>query len=261
MSDTDVVIEGTDDEDFDKFFASYALGDDEYDDVIDVQDEDEQVIDEPVVVPVEPDSDLKTELARIKKERDDLEHKLKSDAGRVASLQRKLDEATKKPVEHSDEIKTLLDDYPDIAAPIMKMMDDKITTIKNEVDGRFEPIQAADQDRYIKEQLNILDGKFPGWGETVASADYLSWLMDQPEAVFQLSNSSDARDYSFLLDTFNKARPQQSDPNKTKADEIALRRQQKLAANVAIPKQSEGKAVVAPDDFDSAFDYYSRKKK
>lgn len=67
-----------------------------------------------------------------------------------------------------------------------------------------------------------------------------------------MRNSYDARDYQYLIGSFQST--------KNKSNELAQRRQDKLAGNVAVQSKGASKSTSAPDDFSSAWEYYASKR-
>lgn len=265
-----------DNEEFDNAFAEFANVDNHYvddnddDPKDDLPADDEPGDDNPDPEPQEEENEaekLRKQLEELKKERDYYEHSFKSQVGRVSALQRKLDgekrnagqEGAKTDDETNvddDELKALMEDYPEIAKPILNFIEKKYGKVEAEVDKRFEPIYQQEEQKYIAGQIELMNKDFPGWDETIKTPEYQEWLAQQPEAVQSMTNSIHAKDYAYLIRTFQATH---SNGAKEKASSIAERRQQKLAANVSIPSKGQSRKSVPPDDFEAAFNFYAGK--
>jgi hypothetical protein len=204
---------------------------------------------------------LRQQLDTLKQERDHFEHSFKSQVGRVSALQKKLDgEKKEEPEDNDDDVKSLLEDYPEIATPIIKAMEKKFGKVLGEVDQRLAPIQEQEDKRYIASQLAILNDKFPDWVKTVHSQEYNDWLTQQPTAVQSLDGTIHANEMAYLLRGFNQTRSTEENAQQQQAAELADKRRQKMAANVSVQSKGPSKKSVAPDDFDAAWDYYASKQ-
>jgi len=201
-------------------------------------------------------AEYKAQNDALKQERDHFEHGFKSQVGRVSALQKKIDGEKKDDegqVEQDDDaqIADVLREYPEIVKPIIDLIDKRYARLNGDIDQRLAPIKEQEQQRYVDAQIATMDSQFPDWRTTVSSEDYKTWLQQQPEPVQSMADSYNARDYAYLLNNFKATR--------TKASDIAERRQNKLASNVAIQSKGASKKATAPDDFDSAWDYFANK--
>jgi len=191
----------------------------------------------------------------LKQERDHFEHGFKSQVGRVSALQKKIDGEKKddegQAEQDDDQIANVLKEYPEIVKPIIDLIEKKYARLNGDIDQRLAPIKEQEQRRYVDAQIATMDSQFPDWRNTVSSDDYKAWLQQQPEPVQAMADSYNAKDYAYLLNNFKATR--------TKASDIAERRQTKLASNVAIHSKGASKKATAPDDFDSAWDYFANK--
>lgn len=248
---------------FEDYFAEYA-SDTEQDDDTKAADTDDQDADDTDTQEQEaPDEaeQLRQERDALRKERDDLDHAYKSQVGRVSALQKKIDAEQLKQQEtgqlDDDEIKSAIEDYPEIAGPIVKYLEKKYSGINSEIEKRLAPIQEQEQQRYIDSQVAYMNATHPDWHKTVNSPEYAEWLRQQPDAVQGMDNTIHAKEMEFLVKSFSATKSTES---KEKANDIVNRRQQKLAANVTIPSKGESKKSVAPDDFESAWKFYASKR-
>jgi hypothetical protein len=263
---TDAVIDDRGNEEFDNAFDEFAKGQvEETNELADDANTASEVPDDNT--PEEEDTpdevtQLRNQLESLKQERDHFEHSFKSQVGRVSALQKKLDGEKKEEAEVSDDddVKSLLEDYPEIAAPIIKAMEKKFGKVLGEVDQRLAPIQQQEEQRYIASQLDILNKEFPDWGKTVHSQEYNDWLSQQPAAVQSLDGTVHANEMAYLLRGFNQTRNVAENVQQQQAVELADKRRQKMAANVSVQSKGPSKKSVAPDDFDAAWDFYASKQ-
>lgn len=205
--------------------------------------------------------DYQAEIESLRREKDELEHSFNSQKGRVSALQKKIDAEKKdeqKPENgqsvDDEDLNEALQLYPEIVTPLLKVFEKERAKLHEEFNQQLAPIHQQEQERYINYQVATLDNKYPEWRDVVGSREYAEWLGSQHEAVQQLSKSIHAKDYEYLLSSFANTRSQ-------KATDISQRRQQQLAANVSVQSRGPSKLSSAPDDFDSAWDFYANKKR
>jgi hypothetical protein len=256
MQQNNTADDSREDEDFEELFNDYA-DKTESDDNIQDEVETNQVDDVNDDVPETPEDDdtdkLKNRIEVLTKERDDFEHSFKSQVGRVSALQKKIDSEAPATKKIDDELASAMEDYPEIVKPMMDYFERKY----GDLDQRLAPIQQQnerqDEQRYIDSQLVIINDSHPDWREVIKSDDYMNWLGEQPKPVQEMAKSYEARDYQYLISSFQGT--------KNKSNELAQRRQSKLASNVSVQSKGASKSTSAPDDFSSAWEYYANKKK
>lgn len=265
MTDEAAAVSREDEEDFDRYFDEFAGGEsqEEQKDVDETDSQGQGGEENEDDQPSEADK-LRAELEQIRKERDEFEHSFKSQVGRVSALQKKLDAIGEGKDEKKEDDKDI-DDFEvvkeydaELANAIDRRIENKVKQVRQEVEQRFEPIKQREEQDYIASQINELEKVHPKWRDTIATNEYAQWLNQLPVSVQNLMNSNDARDYAYLLDSFGKT---QTNKNKEVADDLQQRRQQKLAANVAVQSKGPSKKAIAPDDFEAAWEYYAAKKK
>lgn len=201
--------------------------------------------------------DERNERKKLQEERDYYEHSFNSQRGRVSALQKKIDSKqdveAPKHEEYDDSIKGLVEDMPDLIKPVVDYFEKKIAAMQGGVNEQLTALQAREQEAYIHSQLMAMNDYNPDWRDVIASEPYKEWLNSQPRAIQSMAQSYEAADYKYLLNAYNQQ-------TKGKADEITESRQRKLAANVSIKSKSQNQRATAPDDFESAFDYYASRK-
>ena len=258
MLDNNTADDGRD-EDYEDLFNSYADDEKIIEELVQESVDDDSIdyalsADEAVTNELEDDTQaLRDQMAVLRKERDEFEHSFKSQVGRVSALQKKLDSESPAPKKFDDDLASAMEDYPEIVKPMMDYFDRKY----GDLDQRLAPMQQQnerqDEQRYIDAQVNIIDSNIPDWRNIISGNDYKQWLTEQPSAIQSMSSSYDARDYQYLIGSFQGT--------KTKSNDLSQRRQSKLAGNVAIQSKGASKSSSAPDDFSSAWEYYANKKK
>lgn len=217
-------------------------------------------------------------LAAIQIERDQLLQYKRSNEGRVSALQQKINQLehqrvpqqpTRPPANVTPEKwGEFEEEYPEIAQAINARMGAMEQTVQRSVEGRIgqavQPLQQAEHQRFLSSQYAALDAAHPDWKDVVRSGPFTQWLSAQPTAVQGFMNSEDARDASYLLDTYKHNLPQsseepvQADP---KVTEIQAQREKKLRDAQGIKSRpAPGATGGIPDDFDSAFDAFVRDK-
>jgi len=258
MSDNDTAVYSRDDEDFEELFNGFAEDDakvieDIVQESVDDDSSEYASADDVIQDPEDDTQALKQKIEVLQKQRDDFEHSFKSQVGRVSALQKKLDSESPPAKKFDDDLENAMEDYPEIVKPMINYFERKY----GDIDQRLAPIQQQndrqDEQRYIDAQVNIISASNPDWLEITTSNEYKHWLTEQPSAIQAMNNSYDARDYQYLIGSFQGT--------KNKSNELAQRRQSKLAGNVAVQSKGASKSTSAPDDFSSAWDYYANKKK
>lgn len=228
----------------------------------------------------EPVSEIDAD--KIQQERDSLLQYKRSNEGRVSALQQKINSLeqqltappkttepppvnTKVTPEQWDEFE---EEYPEIAKAINARMTTMEQSLSHTVEGQIgqvvQPLQNAERDRFLQSQMAALDAAYPDWQEIVRGEPFTQWLSAQPTAVQKFMESEDARDASFLLDTYEHSKPQPervaavADP---KVTEIQAQREKRLKESQGIKSRpTAGATGGLPDDFDSAFDHFVRQK-
>ena len=211
------------------------------------------------------------------REKRDLGYKLASANGRVSALDRKLAELAKAPAGtqsdnegsageadeggkpnrfESPEIVKLKEDYGDIAAPLIGLIQEQADQIAK----LTAPVQALETGRTEaarQEQYSILEKAHPDWRTLSLDERWGGWIETQPRAVQEayLRNVdvSDGVEAAFVLDLFKKEMGITPAPTPPSVDP---RRQRQLDAgrdggrSGGLPTTNE----VPADDFEAALD-------
>jgi len=125
-----------------------------------------------------------------------LEQSDRSNRGRLAAMQRQINELNTKPPapkgdgeegvdgdgEDDDEIKSVVDEYPEVAKPLLK----KINSLEAKLSKHDQKLTAADESRHdeeIDEQTDLLEKDYPDWEDDIAAEGFEDWLYAQPRHI------------------------------------------------------------------------------
>jgi hypothetical protein len=220
----------------------------------------------------------------LKKDFANLQHKYKSDEGRVSALQRQINELQKvnntlkrtpqeeTPVETKPTIdsKKIVDDLysgdeEKARAAVEALVSQRPATnavdIEQTVNKVVQPLVEAEKARARSTQEQALEDVHPDWREQVKSPEFSEWLNALPQTVQQLIHSDDASDAVYILDQFNRVETPEPtvDSEKTKVEKIQDKREKQLADGTGLPsKHSAGASSGMPSDPDALFDYLER---
>jgi len=303
IKETEIPEENNDE--FNKAFAEFSGGEPPKDEEEVPEDLDEDLDgllpedDEPKDDDPPKDEDLtvddyKAKLEEAENEKKLLEHKYKSDQGRVAAYQRKAHEAEaklnealqKKDAPTEEQIKDALEDkeswkefkedYPEFAEDyaartkeiqdLKKSIDEKIAPLNE----RIEKKETADYESHQIAALELPQDQggfgYPDWRETTQSDEFKGWIEGQHPSVQALCDSNTAADAAYVLDLYTAVAPKKpaaddDDQAMTEAEKTKARRKKNLARNVQTTGKQGGPSVTAPDDFEKAFDFFVEKKK
>jgi hypothetical protein len=137
----------------------------------------------------------------------ELQHRIKSDDGRVAALQRKAEDAQRLLAEaqaKQDASKTRLanieEDYPDIAEAIKAELQElsaahqrQVDALKAQVDNfqhQLEPVQRMSEKNAQDELDEAVELKVPGWRQDVRTDEFRAYIDSQPEEMKVLALTS-----------------------------------------------------------------------
>lgn len=276
-SDFDNWVDGN--EDFDEEIVEDEVGTD-FQDTDEADDEDEDPV-TPVTDPLAqaPEQGV-PDLEKLRLENAQLQHKFQSHDGRVVSLRNKITELEQQLAQRAvsptsqesaalstPELEEFANEYPDIANAVDQLVNhrlgieranvqNELTQFDNRLNQTMQPIREAENQRSQQHQLQALEQRHSDWREVAQSADFLEWLNVQPEPVRTLYNSDAADDASWLLDSFKRVKPVQPE---TEERETQITNQRKLKQAVTPRTRRTAPQTGVPDDFDAAFEYYTRK--
>ena len=153
-------------------------------------------------------------------------------------------------------------DYPQIAQVVEKRIASLDRVVNERVGQATQPIREMQHERYISHQFAALEAAHPDYKDVVATDTFRSWLSAQPPQNQAFAASEDANEASYLLSTF-KAVTGSKSREVSQVAEIKEQRKAKLEAATGIQSKGATNPSVggAPDDFDAAFEFFSRKGK
>lgn len=238
--------------------------------------------------------EVQAKVKALKDERDQFEHRVKSELGRVPALQRKVEELSRKlsdprpapkPAEESqkDAAKSsklqeklaqirLID--PLLADLLEDMQGELVQPLRSEFDAKIESTaqavrQREEQELWEREAKKLTDA-VPQAFEVFKLPAYREWVKVQTEGVQTLAASVYADDVLVVLEKFAKemqpkqqpATPAPAKPSVAPPNKVEQERSRKLSSAVptgggVTPKPTNGE----PDDPEALFHYYREKLK
>lgn len=216
----------------------------------------------------ESDQDFAARLTAAEEAARQWEHKFKSEIGRQTALQRKVQEletqlrsqpqTQQAQRQYSQRMAQLMEDYPEIAGALQEELDSVVGSVREEVRQIAEPLKQQEQQRrYQAEEAQVRE-RYPDFVEVVNTPEFLDWFQSQPSAVQALAASQEANDAIAVMDYFTASRRQQA--ANPEVQNIQAKRQQALQRNVSVRNTAPAPVADAPDDFESAFKYFARKR-
>lgn len=294
MEDNNVTPELSEEDEFEQAFNEFAepehattiVNDELIEDEAEEEAEPEAEAEVGVEVGVEPvptvdiwadaTDEQRTAMEAVRRERAEIEHRYKSDEGRVSALQRKINDleaiqhqapvvAPAQPPVSEEGIDSFREDYPDIANAVDKMVQSKMTTeregfsqamnqMQQQMKQAIQPFQESEQKRFIDTQMQELESTHPDWRDVAQSTDFIEWLNVQPDPVRAMFTSDSARDASYLVGSFKQTQPVVQEEQ---AVESSSNNRQALKQAVA-PRSRRTAPVTnsIPEDYEAAFDYW-----
>ena len=242
-----------------------------------VEDTPLEIVDPVVDIWADATDEQRSAMESVRRERAEIEHRYKSDEGRVSALQRKINELeavqhqapvaapTAMPISEEG-IDSFREDYPDIADAVDKMVQSKMTTeregfsqamsqMQQQMNQAIQPFQESEQQRYVDTQLQALESSHPDWREVAQSSGFMEWMNVQPETIRSMFNSDSAQDAAYLVGSFKQTLPRSPIVEQITSQQSS----NKQALNEAVTPRSRRTATTttsAPDDYEAAFDYW-----
>jgi len=218
--------------------------------------------------PSEPEP--QDEVAALRAELQQWQHRYNSDLGRQNAYQRQLQEKdqliaqmqksnqAKNPGISNDRWKVVSEDYPDIAEGVKALFEEQKQQHEMElqrVRAELQPIQQQAHQTYIDQQFDLLEREHPDYREIAASQDFKSWVAMQPQNVQQMITSEQAGDAAYLL----RAYKNDVQPGQQASSELKQRREKQLRQAQTVPSRGGRAQTQMPpdDDFEAAFDFFA----
>lgn len=220
-------------------------------------------------------------------EKRDYDLRLRSSNGRVSALDRKVQELTRQLEEarkggqnpeatqqgdgegggdddgkaggklSDDALSQLREDYPDLAGPLIDMLEKQGQTIQrlSQGVGAFEQTRES---AAIAEQENLLTQEHPDWQEVAADDRFAGWIETQPKSIQDAMARNfekivDGADAALVIGRFKESvgKTAQADPNPQPSTDPKRERQLQGGRDTGRTGPSS-KTGIAKDDFDGA---------
>lgn len=213
--------------------------------------------------------DLKRQLEEARNAARDFEHRFKSEVGRQTAYQRQIQELRQQlqnpPAqagqqrELSARMKAIADDFPELATAFQEELQDAVGRVRSEVDQHLQPIRQREQEAYLRSEESRVREAYPDFTDTVRSTEFQTWFSQQPEAVRSLAGSPLAQDALAVLDYYTGGQRFQQQAGSSPVKDVQARRQSALQKHTSVRSSAPAPVTDAPDDFESAFNYYAKR--
>ena len=216
------------------------------------------------------------------------EHRLSSDNGRVAALQRQLDEARRsmaaggsqrtetpkglKDLMESEEIKAFEREYPEVSAPILNLLRGTQAQLE-QLQGTAQLVEQDRTTAFLESQIAAYEHAHPDWRDYASNDQFDPWLKTQPRHIQEAAQRNvqhivDAAEASDVLSRFKahigvgtptpRADPAPSTATPPVTD---ARRQRQLDGAVDVRTKGPQATSGAPDEFGAAFVHFANRKR
>lgn len=146
------------------------------------------------------------------REKQDLEHRWKSDTGRVAALQRKINELQAKPTQDGptkadleaaassqEGMAKFREEWPEIAGPMEAQLkaerQETVEQVRKEIESAIAPFRQ-------QQEMGMLRNVHPDYEQVAGSNEFAGWLEKQSPDVIKQVNSDYASDVSSVLSLY-----------------------------------------------------------
>lgn len=122
--------------------------------------------------------------------------------------------------EDDEDLRTLAEEYPDIASPILR----KIEAVQEQVNKSRQQLEEERQADVLKRHFDTIRGAHPDFDEIVTSDEFEGWLSNQSPAWRRIGESGTAEEVVDLLARYKTANgnaPQQPESSLEKARKLA----------------------------------------
>lgn len=230
----------------------------------------------------EPEFDFNSLPAAAKKRFQDLElieHKFKSDEGRVSALHKKIDEqrhqleqlqqknlgdsnAAQKIEQEIEQDETdlgaLVEELPELGAIVSEIKDlrKKVSGFNDLVHEQvITPGQARAAQEQQQREMESLQQAHPDFGEIQNDPSFWEWADSQHESVRALGNSDSAKDVSALLKLYKDSNPSKTPPSAAPAQEKKIQRN--IDDMAALKSDGNGRSILPAGDEDALYKHYA----
>ena len=175
--------------------------------------------------------EVKAKFIALEKDKDDLEHRLKSDAGRVSAFQRQINDLTRtvdemsaskeadKPTDKQiaeamkgtdDDWEAFKEDYPAVAEAIDRRLERVGEATQETIDKTLEPVNTkldevtkTSTEAANQAAVDAVAEDFPNWTEAVKTPEFAEWLDEQSPGVNALASSDNTADAKTLIGLYD----------------------------------------------------------
>lgn len=241
--------------------------------------------------------EVKARFVTLEEEKGKLEHRIKSDDGRVNAYQRQVTELSQqieqiqkssaKAQPTNEEIKDAMEgddadwdsfkeDYPEVANAIDGRFSRFESKQAERIDTVLTPVIEDQAEKQMEKAYEDVADEFPTWQDAVKEQNFNDWLVKQPAAVRDLSFSDDVNDASSLIGLYDDHRiannmpslrkaddPGNGDPVDDSADDLGAKRKRQLEAGSVVPSKPariNTEAEEGEDEFERSFNAYAARK-
>ena len=145
-----------------------------------------------------------------------LEHRVASDSGRVAAFQRKYEDLKRQMAQPQrperapetpatpEEWQQVIDHDPVLAKAIEARVRSEAAQLRKEFEQSVQPLNDREEQRYIEQELQLLDQAAPDWRDIRNSEMFVGWLENEcpPFMREAAQNSKDHREVLAVLNQF-----------------------------------------------------------
>lgn len=271
--------QGAAEDEFEQAFKEFASADREQDDTPDTDGAPEQ--DAPATeseggevgaAPAQKElsaEELKQQLEEARKAAQDFEHRFKSEVGRQSAYQRQIQELkaqlSNNPPQTqaqqrrlSERMAKIAEDFPELAQAFQEELSEAIGQVRQEVDQHLQPIRQKEQESYYRLEEDRVREAYPDFQDVVRSTEFQTWFQQQPEAVRSLAASPMAQDAIAVLDYYTGGTRFKQEPN-PQVRSVQAKRQAAMERHTSVRNTAPAPVTDAPDDFESAFNYYAKR--
>lgn len=204
-----------------------------------------------------------------------LEHKVKSEKGRTAALNRKHAEAQAEiallrkqnerlkaqQVPDLPELGDEIELSPNLAAHVTAQHASQKQQHQASIEANKEQLAAAEQ-RALSIAAAYVEERVAGWSADIQKPEFAAWVNSQPRGIQAMSVSNDPDDVVFLVTQFRNSVNPQAAQQDQQVKEITQERQARLAGSVtpkssAKPVRSEAGSL---DSLDAALNFWAGQK-
>ena len=193
-----------------------------------------------------------------------LEQSDRSNRGRLSALQRQINELVSSRqeaaesgdqaavAEKDDEIDSLMEDYPEIAKPIQKMLD-KVKTEQTRLERELGALSGDKRKAALDEQVSLLADAHPDWAKVGSDPQFSQWLADQPRHIQEAAyrNGNEIVDYREAADVVGRYKEFRGiGEQTTSTNSLADKRQRQLKTATSTRGRGPGAKSGIPESGD-----------